>query len=98
MITLLRSDQQHAKMRRGTAAPDIPLHCAALSGSMNCYFSIALYLPMPCRSWTLSAATTALLDHKGTFSDHAASMDLLVPQHHVVTSPQQLQQLNSEEV
>lgn len=50
------------------------------------------------RCWTLSAAITALLDHKGTFSDHAAALDLLVPKHHVVTSPQQLQELNSEKV
>lgn len=49
-----------------------------------------------CRSWSLPAATTALLDHKGSFSAHAAALELLVPQHHVVTSPQQLQQLNSE--
>lgn len=51
-----------------------------------------------CKSWTLSGATTALLDHKALFSDYAKSLGLLVPQHHLVTSPQQLMQLNSEKV
>jgi len=51
-----------------------------------------------CRSWTLSPDMTALLDNKARFSDYAASLGLLVPQHHVVTSPAQLRALNDFEV
>eukprot|EP00878_Enallax_costatus_P031410 GHUV01034351.1.p1 GENE.GHUV01034351.1~~GHUV01034351.1.p1 ORF type:complete len:435 (+),score=89.55 GHUV01034351.1:118-1305(+) len=50
------------------------------------------------RCWTLPPATTAMLDNKASFSDYARSLDLTVPEHHVVTSPQQLLKLNSQQV
>lgn len=41
---------------------------------------------------------TAMLDNKATFSDYARSLGVLVPDHYVVTSPQQLMQLNAGKV
>lgn len=62
------------------------------------HMSVADSSSVCCRSWTLPAATTALLDHKGLFSDYATSLGLLVPQHHVIYSAQQLLELNSQAV
>lgn len=39
-----------------------------------------------------------MLDNKALFSDYARSLGLSVPEHHVVTSPQQLMKLNSQQV
>lgn len=38
---------------------------------------------------------TALLDNKQRFSTYAASLGLRVPDHHLVTSPAQLRELNN---
>eukprot|EP00775_Hariotina_reticulata_P007119 gene7120-7333_t len=55
-------------------------------------------LPSHCFCWALDPATTAKLDNKASFSDYARSLGLLVPDHFLVTSPQQLMQLNSPQV
>lgn len=39
---------------------------------------------------------TALLDNKARFSDYATSLGLKVPQHHVVSSPEQLRAINND--
>lgn len=66
--------------------------------STVCLFTFLRVCVTLCSSWCLSPDMTALLDNKARFSDYAASLGLSVPQHHVVTSPAQLRQLNNEQV